>query len=55
MVLIFVGIKIMAVNVIGKMPASISLGVTFGLLIAGVLYSLYRTRTGSPVASKSAV
>jgi len=30
---------------VGKLPAWISLSVTFGLLAAGVLYSLYRTRT----------
>ena len=32
-----------AVNLFGKVPAWISLSVTFGLLLAGVLYSLYRT------------
>jgi tellurite resistance protein TerC len=45
-VLIFIGAKIFAVNLIGKMPAWISLSVTFGLLVGGVLYSLYRTRSG---------
>lgn len=55
MVLIFVGIKIMAVNVVGKIPAAISLGVTFGLLLAGVMYSLYRTRTDPPAAGNVAV
>jgi tellurite resistance protein TerC len=45
-VLIFIGAKIFAVNLIGKMPAWISLSVTFGLLVGGVLYSLYRTRGG---------
>jgi tellurite resistance protein TerC len=45
-VLIFIGGKIFAVNLIGKMPAWISLSVTFGLLVGGVLYSLYRTRSG---------
>lgn len=43
-VLIFIGGKIFAVNLIGKMPAWISLSVTLGVLAAGVLYSLYRTR-----------
>jgi tellurite resistance protein TerC len=43
-VLVFIGAKIFAVNLFGKMPAWISLSVTFGLLAAGVLYSLYRTR-----------
>ena len=47
LVLIFIGGKIMTVNILGKMPAWISLSVTFGLLLAGVLYSLYRTRADS--------
>ena len=42
-VLVFIGAKIFAVNLFGKVPAWISLSVTFGLLHAGVLYSLYRT------------
>jgi tellurite resistance protein TerC len=37
--------KIFAVNIFGKMPAWISLSVTIGVLAAGVLYSLYRTRS----------
>lgn len=43
-VLVFIGAKIFAVNIFGKLPAWISLSVTLGLLLAGVLYSLYRTR-----------
>ena len=43
-VLIFIGGKIFAVNIFGKMPAWISLSVTIGVLAVGVLYSLYRTR-----------
>jgi TerC family integral membrane protein len=43
-VLVFVGGKIFTVNLIGKTPAWISLSVTIGVLLAGVLYSLYRTR-----------
>ena len=27
-----------------KIPTALSLGVTFGLLVAGVLYSLWKTR-----------
>lgn len=42
--LIFIGGKIFAVNIFGKMPAWISLSVAIGVLSAGVLYSLYRTR-----------
>ena len=48
-VLIFIGVKIFAVNLLGKMPAWISLSVTFGLLLGGVLYSLYRTRSDAPM------
>jgi tellurite resistance protein TerC len=44
LVLVFIGAKIFAVNIVGKTPAWISLSVTFGLLAAGVLYSLFRTR-----------
>jgi tellurite resistance protein TerC len=43
-VLIFIGGKIFFVNLLGKLPASVSLGVTLSLLLGGVLYSLYRTR-----------
>jgi tellurite resistance protein TerC len=43
-VLIFVGGKIIGTHVFGTIPAWISLGVTTGLLLSGVLYSLYRTR-----------
>ena len=43
-VLVFVGGKILAADVIGTMPAWASLSITVGLLAAGVLYSLYRTR-----------
>jgi len=44
LVLIFIGGKIIGAELVGKLPAAVSLGVTFGLLAAGVLYSLYRTR-----------
>lgn len=43
-VLIFIGSKIFYAEVFGKMPAALSLGVTFGLLAAGVVVSLLRTR-----------
>jgi tellurite resistance protein TerC len=49
-VLIFIGAKIFAVNLVGKMPAWISLSVTVGVLAAGVLYSLYRTRSAPLIA-----
>ncbi|QDQ27727.1 TerC family protein [Chitinimonas arctica] len=43
-VLIFIGIKIFLVNFAIKIPSPVSLGVTFGLLAAGVAYSLWKTR-----------
>jgi tellurite resistance protein TerC len=43
-VLVFIGGKIFAVNLFGKLPAWVSLSVTFSLLAGGVFYSLYRTR-----------
>ncbi len=48
-VLVFIGSKIFVTDFLldgGKMPAWISLGVTFGLIAAGVLYSLWKTRDG---------
>nr|WP_279614813.1 TerC family protein [Sphingomicrobium astaxanthinifaciens] len=51
-VLVFIGAKIFVADLAidgGKFPAWISLAVTFGLIAAGVLYSLWRTR-GQPEA-----
>ena len=48
-VLVFIGSKIFVTDFLldgGKMPAWISLGVTCGLIAAGVLYSLWKTRGG---------
>jgi tellurite resistance protein TerC len=44
LVLIFIGSKIFLVGIIGKIPAVISLSVTFGLIAGGVLVSLWKTR-----------
>ncbi len=44
LVLIFIGAKIFLVGIIGKIPPVISLTVTFGLILGGVLFSLYKTR-----------
>jgi tellurite resistance protein TerC len=44
LVLVFIGSKIFLVGFIGKIPAPISLGVTFGLIAGGVLVSLWKTR-----------
>ncbi len=50
LVLIFIGSKIFLGDFVwgGKVPAEVSLGVTVALLLAGVLYSLWKTRAGSP-------
>jgi tellurite resistance protein TerC len=52
-VLIFIGSKIFLGDWLwdGKMPAEISLVVTFGLLVGGVLYSLWRSRDAAPAGS----
>jgi tellurite resistance protein TerC len=44
LVLVFIGAKIFLVGIIGKIPAVISLSVTFGLIAGGVLVSLWKTR-----------
>jgi tellurite resistance protein TerC len=48
LVLVFIGSKIFLVGIIGKIPALLSLSVTFALLAGGVLYSLYKTRKEQP-------
>jgi tellurite resistance protein TerC len=52
-VLIFIGGKIIAADMlnIAKVPPSISLGVTFGLIAIGIAYSLWKTR-GTPTVSQ---
>jgi tellurite resistance protein TerC len=47
LVLIFIGGKIFLHGFIGKIPALVSLSVTFGLLAGGVLLSLLKTRDKS--------
>ncbi|MNN34940.1 Inner membrane protein alx [compost metagenome] len=44
LVLVFIGTKIFLHGFIGKIPAVVSLGVTFGLLVGGILLSLLKTR-----------
>jgi tellurite resistance protein TerC len=46
LVLVFIGAKILLHGFIGKMPAAVSLGVTFGLIAGGVLVSLWKTTGG---------
>jgi len=48
LVLVFIGGKIFLVGIIGKTPPVISLSVTLGLLIGGVLLSLWKTRNDPP-------
>jgi tellurite resistance protein TerC len=48
MVLVFIGAKIFLVGIIGKLPAALSLSVTFGLLLGGVMFSLVKTRQLDP-------
>jgi tellurite resistance protein TerC len=48
LVLVFIGAKIFLVGIIGKIPPVISLSVTFGLILGGVVLSLYKTRETSP-------
>ena len=45
LVLVFIGTKIFLVGFIGKVPAAVSLGVTFSLILGGVLFSLWKTRS----------
>jgi tellurite resistance protein TerC len=46
--LVFIGSKILIADGLGleKFPANLSLGITFGILAAGVFYSLWKTRKG---------
>ncbi len=43
-VLVFIGAKFFATGLIGKTPPALSLGVTFGLIAAGMLWSVWKTR-----------
>jgi len=55
LVLVFIGGKIFLHDIVGKIPAVISLSVTFGLIAGGVLYSLWKTRKeGSDAEQPSA-
>jgi len=44
LVLLFIGAKIFLVGIIGKTQPVISLSVTLGLIMGGILYSLWKTR-----------
>jgi tellurite resistance protein TerC len=47
LVLVFVGGKLFWNQIVGKVDPAVSLTVTFGLLAAGVAFSLYRTRAAA--------
>jgi tellurite resistance protein TerC len=51
LVLVFIGMKILLVGLIGKTPAAVSLGITFGLIAGGVLVSWWKTRGEPPTTS----
>jgi len=53
LVLIFIGCKIFYHGMVGKVPALLSLGVTFGLLLGGVVVSLVRTRGEKPAVGEA--
>ncbi|MBK6851874.1 MAG: TerC family protein [Burkholderiales bacterium] len=53
LVLVFIGSKIFLVGIVGKLPASVSLGVTLGLIVGGVVYSMWKTREQSPALSRT--
>jgi tellurite resistance protein TerC len=48
LVLVFIGTKIFLVGIVGKIPPTVSLGVTFALIAGGVLFSLWKTRSAAP-------
>jgi tellurite resistance protein TerC len=53
LVLVFIGSKIFLVGIIGKLPASVSLGVTLGLIAGGVVFSMWKTREQAPAWSQT--
>ncbi|MBM3643125.1 MAG: TerC family protein [Alphaproteobacteria bacterium] len=55
MILVVVGAKIFAVNIVGHVPAWLSLSVTISLLAGGILLSLWKTRGEKAEAAATAV
>jgi tellurite resistance protein TerC len=51
LVLVFIGGKIFLVNITGKLPPALSLGVTAALIAGGVLVSLWKTRGADPASA----
>ncbi|MBF7728789.1 TerC family protein [Pseudomonas sp. N040] len=54
LILVFVGMKIFLVGIIGKIPPVFSLSVTLTLLAGGVLFSLWKTRNDPPLQLNAA-
>ncbi len=54
LVLVFIGSKIFLVGFIGKVPAVVSLSVTFGLIAGGVVVSMWKTRGDAAAVATSA-
>ncbi len=46
LVLVFIGSKVFLAHFVGKIPAAASLGITLGILAAGIIVSLRSTRSG---------
>lgn len=55
LVLVFIGGKIFLVGFIGKVPALLSLGVTFGLIAGGVAVSMWKTRDRAGLPASAAL
>ncbi|MEY2689258.1 MAG: hypothetical protein RL375_3457 [Pseudomonadota bacterium] len=53
LVLVFIGSKIFLVGIVGKLPASLSLGVTFSLIAGGVIFSMWKTRQQTPALARA--
>ncbi len=53
--LVFIGSKIFVADLAGweKFPASWSLGITFAILAAGIVFSLWKSRDSRPDALKA--
>ncbi|HSB26188.1 MAG TPA: TerC family protein [Burkholderiaceae bacterium] len=54
LVLVFIGTKIFLVGIVGKFPPALSLSVTFGLILGGVIVSLWKTRPGRTIEATTA-
>ena len=53
LILIFIGGKVLLGGIIGKIPPTVSLSVTLGLIAGGVLVSIWKTRGEPPVLGSS--